>query len=61
MPAPGHLALLTGLVSSSYFTYANLGCAFFGIMPATARGKTTLPVVERLALWEYNYELGKVG
>ncbi|KAJ7096086.1 hypothetical protein C8R44DRAFT_889812 [Mycena epipterygia] len=60
MISPGHLALVTGLVSSSYFAFGNIGAAYFGIMPATARGKTTLPVQERLALWKYSYEVAKL-
>jgi len=60
MPSPGHIALVTGLVASSYFTFSNIGLAFFGIMPATARGQTTLPVADRLALWEFSYEVGKL-
>ncbi|KAJ7702437.1 hypothetical protein B0H17DRAFT_1194919 [Mycena rosella] len=54
--APGHLALVTSLVSSSYFNFANIGGAFFGVMPATARENTTLPVAERLKLWYFSYE-----
>ncbi|KAJ6547193.1 hypothetical protein B0H19DRAFT_1164398 [Mycena capillaripes] len=61
MPAPGHIALVAGLVSSSYFTFGNIGLAFCGIMPATARGQTTLPVANRVTLWEFFYETGKVG
>ncbi|KAJ7445827.1 hypothetical protein B0H11DRAFT_2249377 [Mycena galericulata] len=53
MPNPGHLALVVGLASSSYFTFGNIGCAYFGVMPATARRQTSLPVVERLALWDH--------
>ncbi|KAJ7349348.1 hypothetical protein DFH08DRAFT_142472 [Mycena albidolilacea] len=60
MPSPGHLALVTGLVTSSYFTFSNIGLAFFGVMPATARGNTTLPVADRLALWEFSYQVGKL-
>ncbi|KAJ7168066.1 hypothetical protein C8R43DRAFT_982978 [Mycena crocata] len=60
MPSPGHLALVTGLVSSSYFAFANIGGAFFGVMPATARGNTALPTKDRLALWHFAYEIGKV-
>ncbi|KAJ7135827.1 hypothetical protein C8R44DRAFT_769114 [Mycena epipterygia] len=60
MPSPGHLALVTGLVSSSYFTFANIGVAYFGVMPATARGNTTLPVRERLTLWSYFYDVAKL-
>jgi len=59
MPSPGHLALVTGLISSSYFTFANIGAAYFGIMPATARGQTTLPVADRLALWAYFFDVAK--
>ncbi|KAJ7470412.1 hypothetical protein FB451DRAFT_337112 [Mycena latifolia] len=61
MPSPGHLVLVTSLVSSSYFTFANIGGACFGVLPATARGNTTLPVADRLALWNFSYEVGKVG
>ncbi|KAJ7135820.1 hypothetical protein C8R44DRAFT_976602 [Mycena epipterygia] len=60
MPSPGHLALVTGLVSSSYFTFANIGVAYFGVMPATARGNTTLPVKDRLTLWSYFYDIAKL-
>jgi hypothetical protein len=61
MPSPGHLALVTGLVSSSYFTFGNIGAAYFGVMPATARGQTNLPVADRLALWDNFYGIAKVG
>ncbi|KAJ7211297.1 hypothetical protein GGX14DRAFT_697380 [Mycena pura] len=60
MPAPGHIALVAGLVSSSYFTFGNIGLAFCGIMPAIARGQTTLPVADRVVLWEFFYEAGKL-
>ncbi|KAJ6547192.1 hypothetical protein B0H19DRAFT_1164396 [Mycena capillaripes] len=60
MPSPGHIALVTGLVSSSYFTFANIGAAYFGVMPVTARGQTTLPVADRLALWEAFYSVAKI-
>ncbi|KAJ7929347.1 hypothetical protein B0H13DRAFT_946791 [Mycena leptocephala] len=59
MPSPGHLALVTGLLSSSYFTFGNIGAAYFGVMPATARGQTNLPVAERLALWDNFYGIAK--
>ncbi|KAK7062028.1 ZZ-type zinc finger-containing protein 3 [Favolaschia claudopus] len=55
MPSPGHIALVTGLISSSYFTLGNLGAAYFGVMPATERGNTNLPVADRLALWNHFY------
>ncbi|KAJ7684772.1 hypothetical protein DFH06DRAFT_1156598 [Mycena polygramma] len=60
MPAPGHIALVAGLVSSSYFTFANIGAAYFGVVPVTARGQTTLSVADRLALWEKFYGIAKV-
>ncbi|KAJ7135833.1 hypothetical protein C8R44DRAFT_848645 [Mycena epipterygia] len=60
MISPGYLALVTGLAASSYFTFANIGAAYFGVMPATARGVTVLPVRERLALWEFSVEVGKL-
>ncbi|KAJ6547194.1 hypothetical protein B0H19DRAFT_1379526 [Mycena capillaripes] len=60
MPSPGHVALVAGLVSSSYYTFSNIGLAFFGIMPATARGQTTLPAADRVALWEFSYEVGRM-
>ncbi|KAJ7487885.1 hypothetical protein FB451DRAFT_728731 [Mycena latifolia] len=60
MPNPGHIALVAGLVSSSYFALGNISNAFFGVMPITARGKTTLPVVARLALWNAYAEGGKL-
>ncbi|KAJ7100559.1 hypothetical protein C8R43DRAFT_1114732, partial [Mycena crocata] len=60
MPSPAHIALVAGLVSTSYFAFANIGGSFFGVMPATARGATTLPVRDRLALWHFAYEVGKV-
>ncbi|KAJ7881021.1 hypothetical protein B0H14DRAFT_2705864, partial [Mycena olivaceomarginata] len=34
MASTGHLALVTGLVSSSYFTFANVGAGYFGIIAA---------------------------
>ncbi|KAJ7774109.1 hypothetical protein B0H14DRAFT_2538910 [Mycena olivaceomarginata] len=60
MPSPGHIALVTGLVSTSYFTFGNIGAAYFGIMPLTARGQTTLSVPDRLALWDTFYSVAKV-
>jgi hypothetical protein len=60
MPSPGHIALVTGLVSTSYFTFGNIGAAYFGIMPLTARGQTTLSVPDRLALWDTFYSVSKV-
>ncbi|KAJ6513789.1 hypothetical protein C8R47DRAFT_619377 [Mycena vitilis] len=60
MPAPGHLALVAGLVSSSYFTFANLGAAYFGVVPVTAPGQTTLSVADRLASWEKFYGIAKM-
>ncbi|KAF8213869.1 hypothetical protein K438DRAFT_1802412 [Mycena galopus ATCC 62051] len=60
MPSPGHIALVTGLVSSSYFTFGNLGTFYFGVMPATERGQSTLPVADRLALWSSYYAIAKV-
>ncbi|KAJ6529156.1 hypothetical protein DFH09DRAFT_1327394 [Mycena vulgaris] len=60
MPPPGHLALATGLLASSYFAFANIGTAYFGVMPATARGKTPLPVAARLALWKSFYDVAKI-
>ncbi|KAJ6529172.1 hypothetical protein DFH09DRAFT_1094128 [Mycena vulgaris] len=60
MPNPGQIALVTGLLSSSYFTFGNIGSAYFGVMPLTAPGKTTLPVPARLALWGAFYEIAMV-
>ncbi|KAJ7487893.1 hypothetical protein FB451DRAFT_1126284 [Mycena latifolia] len=60
MPNLGHLALVAGLVSSSYFTLGNIGAAYFGVMPLTERGKTDLPVVARLALWDAFYDIAKI-
>ncbi|KAJ7771836.1 hypothetical protein B0H16DRAFT_1514909 [Mycena metata] len=59
MPSPGHIALLTGLVSTSYFAFGNIANAYTGVMPATARGQTTLPVVDRLALWNFAFHAGR--
>ncbi|KAF8218335.1 hypothetical protein K438DRAFT_1747516 [Mycena galopus ATCC 62051] len=52
MPSPGHIALVTGLASTSYFTFGNLGACYFGVMPAMGRGRTTLRLADRLALWD---------
>ncbi|KAF8213867.1 hypothetical protein K438DRAFT_1706083 [Mycena galopus ATCC 62051] len=60
MPSPGHIALVAGLVSSSYFTFGNLGASYFGVMPATERGRSTLPVADRLALWDAFYGTAKL-
>jgi hypothetical protein len=60
MPNPGHIALVTGLLTSSYFTFGNIGAAYFGVMPVTERGKTTLPVIARLQLWKDFYDVAKV-
>ncbi|KAJ6515567.1 hypothetical protein C8R45DRAFT_919587 [Mycena sanguinolenta] len=58
MSAP---ALITALVSSSYFTFSNIGVAYAGPMPLTARGRSTLSVVDRLALWDGYYNISKVA
>ncbi|KAJ6529173.1 hypothetical protein DFH09DRAFT_1185360, partial [Mycena vulgaris] len=60
MPNPGHIALVTGLLSSSYFTFGNISNAYFGVVPLTAPGKTALPVTARLALWVAYYGIAKV-
>ncbi|KAJ7487894.1 hypothetical protein FB451DRAFT_728828 [Mycena latifolia] len=60
MPNSGHLALVAGLVSSSYFTLGNISNAYFGVMPLTERGKTDLPVVARLGLWKAFYDIAKI-
>jgi len=57
MSAP---ALITALVSSSYFTFSNIGAAYAGPMPLTARGRSTLSVVDRLALWDGYYNISKI-
>ncbi|KAJ6618240.1 hypothetical protein B0H10DRAFT_1252033 [Mycena sp. CBHHK59/15] len=59
MPSPGHLALVTGLVSASYFTFGNLAAANFGVMPAIARGNTTLSVTQKVSLWKFFYDTAK--
>ncbi|KAF8213868.1 hypothetical protein K438DRAFT_1927126 [Mycena galopus ATCC 62051] len=59
MPAPGNIALVTGLVSTSYFTFGNIGAAYFGVMPVIERGRSTLPVADRLALWDALYQTAK--
>ncbi|KAF7338581.1 hypothetical protein MVEN_02084400 [Mycena venus] len=60
MPSPADIALVTALVTSSYFTFSSIGISFFGVMPATARGRTALAAADRLALWEFSYEGGKL-
>ncbi|KAJ7756747.1 hypothetical protein DFH07DRAFT_772984 [Mycena maculata] len=55
-----HLALVGGLISSSYFACSNISGTAFGVMPATGRGTTNLPVANRLTLWEFSYQVGKL-
>ncbi|KAJ7043321.1 hypothetical protein C8F04DRAFT_1251464 [Mycena alexandri] len=59
MPSPGHIALVTGLVSTSYFAFGNIANAYVGVMAATARGQTNIPVVDRLALWNFAFHAGR--
>ncbi|KAJ7184147.1 hypothetical protein C8R46DRAFT_1063040 [Mycena filopes] len=59
MPSPGHLALVSGLISSSYFAFGNVAAAYTGIMPATARTQSKISVVDRLALWDFTFHAGK--
>ncbi|KAJ7096615.1 hypothetical protein B0H15DRAFT_1019643 [Mycena belliarum] len=56
MSSTGPIALGAALTSTSYFLFGNLGAAYFGIMPLIERGKTNLPVVDRLALWKAFYD-----
>ncbi|KAF7355593.1 hypothetical protein MSAN_01476500 [Mycena sanguinolenta] len=56
MPA---IALIISLVSSSYFTFSNIGAAYAGSMALTERGRTTLSVVDRLTLWDGYYNIAK--
>ena len=60
MPNSGHIALVTGHLAASYFTFGNMAAAYFGVMPVTERGKTTLPVAERLKLWMEFFDISKV-
>ncbi|KAJ7241953.1 hypothetical protein B0H12DRAFT_1133162 [Mycena haematopus] len=53
------LALITSLASSSYFLFGNIGACYFGVMPVTERGRSTLPVADRLALWDDFYSVAK--
>ncbi|KAJ7043324.1 hypothetical protein C8F04DRAFT_1251467 [Mycena alexandri] len=53
------IALVVGLAASSYYAFGNVFGAYMGIMPATARGQTKIPAVDRLALWDYSYQVAK--
>lgn len=55
------LALLAGVAASSYYLCANVGTAYFGIIPAILDPKSPLPVSSRLTLWKDYYDLGKVS
>ncbi|KAJ7632292.1 hypothetical protein FB45DRAFT_1026475 [Roridomyces roridus] len=54
----GSIAATVGLLSSSYFFFSNVGCAFFGVMPAMAR--VSVPTHTKLALWADYYNVAKV-
>ncbi|KAJ6513790.1 hypothetical protein C8R47DRAFT_1207084 [Mycena vitilis] len=60
MSSPKNIALGASLVSSSYFTFSNIGLSYFGIMPATERGQTNIPVADSVALWEFSYRVGNI-
>ncbi|KAJ7244279.1 hypothetical protein C8J57DRAFT_1242986 [Mycena rebaudengoi] len=61
MPFPGQLALVTGLVSSSYFTLGNFFAAYAGIIPGILpKNSPSLPISDRLALWKVWYAVGLV-
>jgi len=60
MPNSGHIALVTGHLAASYFTFGNMAAAYFGVMPVTEREKTTLPVAERLKLWMEFFDISKL-
>jgi hypothetical protein len=53
-----HVALIAGVVSSSYFFFANLGGFSFGIVPAIK--EVNLPVGKKVALWRWSYDRGRV-
>jgi len=49
--------LATGIISSSYFFYGNMGAACFGIMPAIKN--VDMSVSKKVALWKWNYQTAK--
>ncbi|KAJ7043313.1 hypothetical protein C8F04DRAFT_1074388 [Mycena alexandri] len=53
------MALAASLISTSYFAFGNLAAAYMGVMAATARERTTIPAVDRLALWDAFFHAAK--
>ncbi|KAJ7771828.1 hypothetical protein B0H16DRAFT_1514888 [Mycena metata] len=53
------ITLAASLVSTSYFAFGNLAAAYIGVMAATAREGTTIPVVNKLALWDAFFHAAK--
>ncbi|KZP15050.1 hypothetical protein FIBSPDRAFT_1048414, partial [Athelia psychrophila] len=59
--SPLKVSLLTGVVSSSYFFFGNLGAASFGIVPAIRdEGGVDLSVAQKVALQTWHYKVAKV-
>ena len=61
---PFSLAILTGVASSSFFFFGNLGLVLDGILPATItefeRAKIGLSDTSALKMWEWMYYRAKV-
>ena len=58
---PLQLSLLSGLVSSSYFIFANLGAAKFGVVPIILADRVKVPALAKVSLWQEHYDIAKVS
>lgn len=59
--SPLKLSLFTGVVSSSYFFFGNLGAANFGLVPAIRdEHGVDLSVAQKVALQSWHYDVAKV-
>jgi len=58
---PLQLSLLSGLISSSYFVFGNLGAAKFGVVPIILADKVKIPVLTKVGLWQEHYDIAKVS
>lgn len=62
---PSNLAILTGVTSSSFWLFGNLGIALDGVLPATTteseRAKKGISDASALKLWEWMFHRAKVS
>ncbi|KAJ7273368.1 hypothetical protein C8J57DRAFT_1317657 [Mycena rebaudengoi] len=52
------LALLVGLLSSSYFTFGSVSGCYLGAIPAIHPKNTTLHIADRLAIFKFSCPVG---